>query len=431
MINQSIYLQDEDEWSEMQQRFKKEGINFANLKSDDRIIHIWRWLVDSETNLKNSRRMYDKFREQQNERLEEMENYVGKIRELSEKRTNDIENERTQMREQLDSISLILSNTVIEGDSIVTKITNLISKYLLLSEEVKILNKIKLNNTHNEDMISEMIAISIEKESLKREVAEMNERIQLMQKSSRELELDNEKLAFKLSEAFAELEEKEIRDSNKSSLSNEHLDHIDKISLNDKKDPLQGYRTESTSPSLMLNDLVDYKSPSKLSCLMNSCLEIARKEENKKLQTECESLKTRIATLGEKYNNLALKYMQLKAKKKFQIEDLKARLDASLCQIETLQVQLSVQRQRLRAEEIFRKQIESDLKKLQEEKRNVIVRLMNSEIEQKENNRELIILQKKIAILDSANSDLLAQLLKLKYKDPLLPDNDNFEDNLL
>lgn len=56
---------------------------------------------------------------------------------------------------------------------------------------------------------------------------------------------------------------------------------------------------------------------------------------------------------------------------------------------------------------------------------------MNSEIEQKENNRELIILQKKIAILDSANSDLLAQLLKLKYKDPLLPDNDNFEDNLL
>lgn len=58
----------------MQQRFKKEGINFANLKSDDRIIHIWRWLVDSETNLKNSRRMYDKFREQQNERLEVSKN---------------------------------------------------------------------------------------------------------------------------------------------------------------------------------------------------------------------------------------------------------------------------------------------------------------------------------------------------------------------
>lgn len=52
----------------------------------------------------------------------------------------------------------------------------------------------------------------------------------------------------------------------------------------------------------------------------------------------------------------------------------RGRLDASLCQIESLQVQLSVQRQRLRAEEIFRKQIESDLCKLQDEKRSIIVR---------------------------------------------------------
>lgn len=61
-----------------------------------------------------------------------MENYVGKIRELSEKRTNDIENERTQMREQLDSISLILSNTVIEGDSIVTKVSIFFIYYSLI-----------------------------------------------------------------------------------------------------------------------------------------------------------------------------------------------------------------------------------------------------------------------------------------------------------
>lgn len=53
---------------------------------------------------------------------------------------------------------------------------------------------------------------------------------------------------------------------------------------------------------------------------------------------------------------------------------IRGRLDASLCQIESLQVQLSVQRQRLRAEEIFRKQIESDLRKLQDEKRNIMVR---------------------------------------------------------
>lgn len=89
---------------------------------------------------------------------------------------------------------------------------------------------------------------------------------------------------------------------------------------------------------------------------------------------------------------------------------------------------------------MFRKQIESDLRKLQDEKRNVIVRyavqfmvklmmygqkdwmlfpdrLQNSEIEQKENNREMLILQKKIVMLDAANSELLAQLFKLKYQE--------------
>lgn len=95
--------------------------------------------------------------------------------------------------------------------------------------------------------------------------------------------------------------------------------------------------------------MTDYKSSSKLSSLMNSCHEMARLEENKKLQvifywnfplrllrsfvspfnavnvlqTECESMKSRISNLGEKYNNLALKYIQLKAKKKFQVEDLR------------------------------------------------------------------------------------------------------------
>ncbi|XP_065216084.1 uncharacterized protein LOC135842515 isoform X2 [Planococcus citri] len=429
----------EDEWQEVQLRFKKEGLDFNAMKPDDRLIHIWRWLVDAEINLKNSRRICEKLREQQNEELEEMENYMGKVRELSEKRTINMENESTRLNEQLEAISSILSGVVLQGETVVEKITNLVSDYSRLTEEVQVLNKLKLNNPQNEDLISEMISISTEKEMLKREVIELSERMQLLQKSSRELALDNEKLAFKLSEAFAELEEKEVRlgefttiysgehsvfnsmtcskhcESNKSTLSRleiENMNQVDKCS-SEKKD----YR-DSDSPSLILNDMTDYKATSKLSSLMSSCHEIARLEENKKLQSECESMKTRIESLGEKYNNLALKYIQLKSKRKFQIEELRGRLDASQCQIQTLQVQLSVQRQRLRAEEIFRKQIEADLRKIQDEKRNIIVRLMNSEMEQKETNREIVILQKKIAMLDSANSDLLAKLLQLKYKEP-------------
>lgn len=54
----------------MEIRFRKEGLDFENLKLEDRLVHVWRWLVDAESNLKNSRRMLDKLHEQQNEEIE-------------------------------------------------------------------------------------------------------------------------------------------------------------------------------------------------------------------------------------------------------------------------------------------------------------------------------------------------------------------------
>lgn len=43
-------------------------------------------------------------------------------------------------------------------------------------------------------------------------------------------------------------------------------------------------------------------------------------------------------------------------------------------------------------------------------------RLLNTESHQREEARELAIVQRKMALLDTANSELVAQLLKLKYK---------------
>lgn len=40
--------------------------------------------------------------------------------------------------------------------------------------------------------------MSSEKESLKREVAEMSDRVTLLEKSSRQLEIDNDRLSFKV-----------------------------------------------------------------------------------------------------------------------------------------------------------------------------------------------------------------------------------------
>lgn len=65
-----MFPQEEDEWREIKQRFKIEGIDFDGLKTDDRIVYVYRWLGDAEINLKNSRRICEKLREQQNEELE-------------------------------------------------------------------------------------------------------------------------------------------------------------------------------------------------------------------------------------------------------------------------------------------------------------------------------------------------------------------------
>lgn len=54
----------------MRHRFKKEGLDVDGLKAEDQLLQVWRWLVDAESNLRNSRRMLDKVYEQQHEEIE-------------------------------------------------------------------------------------------------------------------------------------------------------------------------------------------------------------------------------------------------------------------------------------------------------------------------------------------------------------------------
>lgn len=63
-------LQCEDEWSDIKQRFEKEGIDYNRLKTEDKLIHVWRWLVDADINLQNARKMIEKLRLKQSEELE-------------------------------------------------------------------------------------------------------------------------------------------------------------------------------------------------------------------------------------------------------------------------------------------------------------------------------------------------------------------------
>jgi len=40
------------------------------LKAEEKLIHVWRWLVDADINLQNARKMIEKLRLKQNEELE-------------------------------------------------------------------------------------------------------------------------------------------------------------------------------------------------------------------------------------------------------------------------------------------------------------------------------------------------------------------------
>jgi hypothetical protein len=88
---------------EAQQRFEKEGLDWDSLGAGARLLHVWRWLVDAESNLRSSRRMLDKLREVQHEELEEMEGYVAHVRQLAETRAAHLETETLSLRSRLDN----------------------------------------------------------------------------------------------------------------------------------------------------------------------------------------------------------------------------------------------------------------------------------------------------------------------------------------
>lgn len=174
----------EDEWSDIERRFEKEGIDYSRLKAEEKLIYVWRWLVDADINLQNARKMIEKLRLKQNEELEDMENYMVHIRVLADKRIDDMEKTMSIFAEQVARLECELNSLEsIDGDNVCDKVSNLILRYTSLVNEVNILKQFRsfdVNGICKESddvLIIEMIKISAEKESLKRRVKELEDRI--------------------------------------------------------------------------------------------------------------------------------------------------------------------------------------------------------------------------------------------------------------
>merc|ERR1712087_620631 len=68
----------EDEWASMKIRFRKEGLDWSKLTDQDRILQVWRWMVDTETNLRTSRIKTEKHANFRNNEREELEDQITK-----------------------------------------------------------------------------------------------------------------------------------------------------------------------------------------------------------------------------------------------------------------------------------------------------------------------------------------------------------------
>lgn len=183
----------EDEWLDIERRFEKEGIDYRRLKTEEKLIHVWRWLVDADINLQNARKMIEKLRLKQNEELEDMENYMVHIRVLADKRIDDMEKTMSIFAEQVARLECELNGLEsIDGDNVCDKVSNLIHGYTSLVNEVNILKQFKsfdVNGIRKESddvLIIEMIKISAEKESLKKQVHELEDRISVYEMTKAE-----------------------------------------------------------------------------------------------------------------------------------------------------------------------------------------------------------------------------------------------------
>lgn len=216
------------------------------------------------------------------------------------------------------------------------------------------------------------------------------------------------------------------RNSSEASLLDHDHEPMPRLSRNDTR----SFGADSTPTSLLLSEPnTSCGSLRRLSSLIDSQPGFGNSagpqvggsthDDVKNLQAEYNALQEQQASLAEKYNSLVLRYMRHKAKRKSQLEELRRRMDTALsssnCRIEALESQLTLQKKALLGEEVFRKRVEADYRRLQEEKRSLVVSVLNAESALRAKEREITAMKKKEEFLENTTADLMARVLTLKY----------------
>ncbi|XP_050543592.1 uncharacterized protein LOC126906788 isoform X2 [Daktulosphaira vitifoliae] len=452
ILKQNLLIMCENEWSDIKQRFEKEGIDFNRLKADEKLIHVWRWLVDADINLQNARKMIDKLHQKHIEELEDMENYMVHVRVIADKRIDDMEKTTSVLAEQVARLECDLNQLEsLNGDNVYDKVSNLILNFKNITNELNLLKKFRVfeedgkSIDKNEMILMEMIKFSAENESLKQQLKELeNQLICYDGCTIYKIEDNSHDTSKELSNVLNKQERNDSLLDNSISW-NKNLTNNDTSSISiqlfsDKTKTLNNFENypfhksqdintsqnycikekakiigpESTPPSLLSSDKT---TPQKLSSLYLDEISLNKLENLRQIQADYEAQKSIASSLGEKYNNLAIKHLHYKSKRKMQIEALRGNLEASHCHMRSLKTQINIQKHRLKTEEEFRKQVETNFRILQNEKRNIDNQFAIAENELRNMARHLGVLQKKVVMLESANAELMSKYLHLVYRE--------------
>ncbi|KAK7068947.1 hypothetical protein SK128_012109 [Halocaridina rubra] len=514
----------EDEWTSVKRRFAVEGLEWDTLESHNCTLHVWRMLVDAEANLKAARHVSDKLRRQHDEEKIELEEYTEHLRLKCEERVKELDDEVKVLKEDLEALLVgtqaVTAMLLKEGlhdvaqSSLGEQIAYLLVERSKLTEELNTA-RTKPSSDHEKELTSQLIKVSTDFELLKRthqeaesQLTEMRDRVSLLEKASRQLEVDNETLAYKLSEALAEIEDNEgqLRRYNRNP-SLKHCDSINFRSHDDygppslrslplsegsltrgdsyrrslrrresprnsgrkkKNEPLKAERGKSPRSSsrrrhssrsgslgkeigenredMIPLDVCDtslplsgrnhdkcetqsnsshiYTSPShqKLHSLLdgqilNSRNQLTKLDEVKQLQDEINNIKKDLVVAGDRYEFIVRKYELYKIRSKSKVTCLRSKhvsdVEAFKKKNDQLEAQLSLQEDKLRAEEALRKQVEESLSAVRTERQDMAVRVRNSVRQVQDHENEIKLLREKISLIQDANNQLNEKLQEL------------------
>ncbi|KAF2364162.1 hypothetical protein FHG87_005084 [Trinorchestia longiramus] len=205
----------EDEWSEVKRRFAQEGLQLEDASGAAGVLHVWRWLSDAEANLKAARHINEKLQRQHQEEL---------LRELSKSEAPAAAAEQLcpalqkQLDEALagrDAVTAMLKKEEL-CDIAQAPLAEQIA-YLLVERRRLLEDADTRGNPYSDrekELTSNLIKASTDLELSRRSetaaaatAADLERRCVQLEKTTNQLRIDNDSLAFKLSEAYAELEE--------------------------------------------------------------------------------------------------------------------------------------------------------------------------------------------------------------------------------